>query len=146
MDEHTEHAKCMVPTGKQDTTNIKTHREVSLNGPENVQQINTMLHWPCTHRQILQMIHPDPRNWLPLQSHNPNPPTCHICRLHNRDRYILGYGRHAQWGRLTGTHKGINKLIKFIRCSNMFDKHNNTWNHNTNERGNGKSSQEASPT
>jgi len=78
MDEHTEHAKCMVPTGKQDTTNIKTHREVSLNGPENVQQINTMLHWPCTHRQILQMIHPDPRNWLPLQSHNPNPPTHHI--------------------------------------------------------------------
>ena len=48
------------------------------------------------------------------------------CKRHQRHRNILGYGRHAQWGRLVGTPKGIKKMIKFIRRSRAFDKSTTT--------------------
>ena len=37
-------------------------------------------------------------------------------------QYILRHGRHAQWGRLTGTTKGINKLTTFIKHTDAFSK------------------------
>ena len=44
------------------------------------------------------------------------------CRIHHQHRHTLGHGRHAEWGWLTGTYKGIKKLIAFIKHSNAFDK------------------------
>src|SRR5258708_24597366 len=67
------------------------------------------------------------------------------CRLHQRHRHTPGYGRNAQWGRLTGTYKGINKLITFIKHSNAFDKQT-LQDPNTNERRDGELIQETSST
>src|SRR5258708_2202307 len=52
------------------------------------------------------------------------------CKLHRQHQNILGYGRHAQWGRLIGTLKGIDKMIEFIKCSKAFDKSATTQTNN----------------
>ena len=44
------------------------------------------------------------------------------CRLYYHHGHTLGYGRHAQMGRLLGTVKDIRKLITFIKRSGAFDK------------------------
>ncbi len=64
------------------------------------------------------------------------------CKNHTRHRPVLGYGRHAQIGRLMGTVKGIRKLSTFIKRSGAFDKDNNYMTHkrerNERERGRGR--------
>ena len=43
------------------------------------------------------------------------------CKAYSRHRNVLRTG-HTEWGRLTGTIKGINKLISFLKNSDAFNK------------------------
>ncbi len=68
-------------------------------------------------------------------------------RQHITLECTLGHGRHTEWGWLTGTPKGINKLIEFIKPSNAFNKPALAQGHamNRQSRGGDKMGQEASP-
>src|SRR5258708_1995828 len=75
--ECTKPTQCVVPTGKQYPTNTKTHEEIPIHGPEDIQQANAMPNGTRTHRRILQALCPDRTHRMPLRGHTPDPPAYH---------------------------------------------------------------------
>src|SRR5260370_33982871 len=103
--------QCMVPASQQNPTNIETNRKfLSMDRKTFSRLIQCQTRHAHTGKYYRQFVQTQETNCSCRAVTQTQQHIMLECKIHQHHRHTLGHRRHTQWGRLTGTYKGIKKL------------------------------------